>query len=576
MLYRQGPVLVMGATAAAFTLSLFLSRVVSTGSLVLWLALIVASACFRFIIFAVYRRYGSRTPATGPWGPLFWLGSLTAGFVWGTLPVVLHHQLPAEYLLLLATVFAGMVAVTASAGSVYLPSFYAFAIPLITPLILILLLSERDTLLLTGALLLLFAGVCTALAMRGHRQYQALHLAQYRNTQLTQRVLEEKSHAEQAVVARDRFIAAASHDLRQPLHAIGLLIGSLRVRDSNKARRAIINDLQRSADALSELLHGLLDLSRLDAGVITPAPQRFDARILLQRVADQYKPVAERKGLHLGTEFRQVYLDTDPLLFERIVRNLLDNAIRYTQAGEVVLKLEGNRVAAHLEISDTGSGMSEVDTATAFDEYVRLDQSKHAVAGLGLGLSIVQRFCSLLAIPLTVSSQKGQGSVFMLDLSPKICHPTTSASQTTDSAEAAVAAVSNHQLDLLILVLDDEREVRDAMQRCLVDSGCRVIAAASVRELIAGLANTQRAPDVLLTDFHLAVNYSGLDAVAALREGGYPQLPAALVTADTTEQCLKDAVAAGVTKVLHKPVSDHELVQAVQQLTCSKTPACLS
>ena len=574
MLYRQGPVLVIGATAAALTLSLFLSRVVSTGALVLWLVLIVASACFRFIIFAVYRRYGSRTPATGPWGSLFWLGSLTAGFVWGSLPVVLHHQLPAEYLLLLATVFAGMVAVTASAGSVYLPSFYAFAIPLITPLILILLLSARDTLLLTGALLLLFSVVCAALAVRGHRQYQALHLAQYRNTQLTQRVLEEKNHAEQAVVARDRFIAAASHDLRQPLHAIGLLIGSLRVRDNNEARLAIINDLQGSADALSELLHGLLDLSRLDAGVINPAAERFDAGVLLQRVIDQYRPVADRKGLHLGTEFKQLCLHTDPLLFERIVRNLIDNAIRYTHAGEVVVKLVLNKESAQLEIVDTGHGMNEVDAVTAFDEYVRLDQSTQAVAGLGLGLSIVQRFCSLLDIPLSVSSQKGQGSVFTLDLSTKICEITASAAQVIGSVNHASDAVSDRKLDLLILVLDDEREVRDAMQRCLIDSGCRVIAAASVKALIVELAKTQRAPDLLLTDFHLAVTYSGLDAVAALREGGYPQLPAALVTADTSEQCLIDAEAAGVTKVLHKPLSDYELLQAVRQLTRSRTAAC--
>jgi len=286
---------------------------------------IVTSTGIRSVVFWFYFHYGKSAPANGPWALLYCITSAIAGVAWGVLPVMFYGSLPPEYLLLISTMFAGMVAITAAAGSVYIPSFYNFAIPLVLPLIVLHLRSGIDYLVMTGAMLTLFLLTNVLLARRGRRYFMELVEARFRNAGLMEKISAEKAIAEQAVVEKGLFLAAASHDLRQPLHALGLFISSLRKRDNDVERLSIIDDIESSTQSLGQLLHGLLDMSKLDAGVITVESRRFYFSELTAPLLKSFKPQADLKGLLFDVDDDNCVFDTDPMLLDRIIRNLISN-----------------------------------------------------------------------------------------------------------------------------------------------------------------------------------------------------------------------------------------------------------
>lgn len=559
LIYRQGPVMVLGATLAATVVAAFLWQSAEVQGLLIWISLIVVSALFRIAVFYSFARYSSLagnsdSPAAENlvlWGRLFWLGSLLSGTVWGALPLLLADDLSSEHLLVISTIFAGMVAVTASAGSIYLPSFYTFAVPMIVLLVWVQLQTGVDYLILTAALLLLYLVVSALLANRGHRQYVELIKAREHNTALMERVSTEKTIAEKAVVAKNRFMAAASHDLRQPLHALNMFIGSLRNRDDDPDRLSILSDMDASARALGQLLFSLQDISKLDAGVLQPKFKSVALNDLLQNLQSEFEPQAEQKGLKWVLEpVQETYVSTDPVLLERIVRNLIANAIRYTEHGEVRIQAERSSTQVQLSVSDTGVGIPLTEQEGVFEEYRQLAAPVTAhEQGLGLGLSIVRRFSALLDIPLVLESSPGSGSKFTLMLPESRAFGYNR--KVKDRADATLE-------DLCVLLVDDELVVREAVGRCLVDWGCRVLTAASAKEAVYQIAVSDEAPVILLCDYRLRNNESGIDVVHAVREGLNQMLPAIVITGDTSTECLHDAAKSGM-KVIHKPVQEQEL-----------------
>jgi len=560
LIYRQGPALVLGATLAAIVIAAFLWRHAPGSGLQVWLALIVVSALLRVIVFVSFSRRNRPAEDSSPWGLLFCAGSLISGTVWGLLPVLTVQALTPVLLLLVTTLFAGMVAVKASAGSIYLPAFYTFAVPMVLPLCVIEFTSGVDYLVLTAVLLVLYVLVTALLAHRGYRQYVELIEARERNVRLSGRLTAEKLIAEKAVVAKNRFIAAASHDLRQPLHALGMFIGSLQNRDSDPERLKIIEDMATSTLALSQLLHSLLDLSRLDAGVLAPEPDSVSLKVLLRQLAKEFTPQATQKGLRFECKAIDVQVWSDPALLERVVRNLLSNAIRYTDQGQVslrVLPASGPDTGfVVLEVADTGPGIAPEFHASVFAEYRQLDEEVSAhEQGLGLGLFIVRRLCALMDMSLELDSSAEGGTVFRLSL------------PLSNHALRPPQAGGGDLLDwqqITVLVVDDEYQVREAMCGRLRDWGCEVLSAATAREAVAALAAAECSPDIMLCDYRLRHGESGIDAVLAIREGLDLDLPALLLTGDTSRQCLLDAAEHHLT-VVHKPADEQSLRQAMTQ-----------
>ena len=389
LIYNQGPVLVLGATLCAVMITLFLWQHLPRNMLLIWLVVIGISAVLRLAIFRAFQRADSERQQSPHWGRLFWTSTLFTGIVWGAWPLLFYHLYSTEYLLLISTIFAGMVAVSAGSGTIYLPSFSAFSTPLVIPLSVTHMLSGSDTLAITGVLMLMFLAVNWFLAARGNQQFGELIRARYENHDLMTRLEAEKAIAERAVVAKSRFLAAASHDLRQPLHAMGLFLGALRNRETDPKQLEIINDMTRSSEALNSLFNSLLDVSRLDADIIVVESTHVPVRRLLDGLRAQFHHQAADKGLEFITSGSDDVLFTDAVLFERVLRNLVANALQYTEHGHVHLSCHrADAATVAVTLSDTGIGIPPQARDDVFSEYYQLnnperDRSQGPRAGSG-------------------------------------------------------------------------------------------------------------------------------------------------------------------------------------------------
>ncbi len=363
--------------------------------------------------------------------------------------------------------------------------------------------------------------------------------------ELTQQLREALRHAEAANRAKTRFLAAASHDLRQPIHALSLFSGSLQLRALDARTAAIAEQIDRTVQSLASQFDALLDVSRLDAGVIERTLAVVNLAPLFAELAAEFAPQAERKGLRLSVDSAaDAAVLTDALLFQRILRNLLSNAIKYTNTGVVSLGAERVGAVVRVSVRDTGPGIPPLERERIFEEFYQLNNpERDRSQGLGLGLAIVRRLTALLELELRLESELGKGSAFMLELPVA----TWNASAGVGDVAQAIGGVR----PIEVLVVDDEEAIRAGMQTALEEMGFRVQLAASTE---AALELARRCPPaIVLADFRLRGEDSGLRAIQALR-GVWPQLPALLISGDTAPDRLREAHVAGIP-LLHKPVS---------------------
>lgn len=558
LIYNQGPVLVAGATLCALFVTVFLWRELPHSTLLFWLAAIIVSTTFRLWGIFAYIRSSQATRDRSIWGPLFWVGTFTAGLIWGAWPLIFYPLYSTEYLLLISTIFAGMVAVSAASGSIYLPSFLSFSVPLILPLAIMHVASGNDSLVMTGLLLIVFLAVNFFLAARGNDQFRQLLRSQFENAELMQRLGEEKTIAERAVIAKSRFLAAASHDLRQPLHAMGLFLSALRQREYDQKKLEIIDDMGKSSEALNGLFNSLLDVSRLDAEIIDFNPSHITAAEMFNGLRVQFVQQAAEKRLQLLVTPDDHVFYCDSILLERVLRNLLSNAVQYTATGFVSISCQDDADGSKLIIlEDSGIGIPSENSEDVFSEYYQLNNlNRDRSKGLGLGLAIVRRLCELMGIPLAMQSEEGRGTIFKLVVpggDPAQIKPRLRFDNTMQAK------------DRRVLVIDDEPQVLQAMRHMLESWGCKVILAESARDALKAIAITDFLPELIISDFRLGHNQDGVDAVAAIHESLESNVPAILISGDTSPERLKQVKKTGLL-YLHKPVAADELHQHMQAL----------
>jgi signal transduction histidine kinase/CheY-like chemotaxis protein len=372
-----------------------------------------------------------------------------------------------------------------------------------------------------------------------------------RTVELAQR----RDEAERANAAKTRFLAAASHDLRQPMHAIGLLVGLLRQRLQEAELHDLADKTNQAVESMEDLFRSLLDISKLDAGAVHPHLEANALQPLLERAVGAYAPLATAKGLRLRLHPTRIQLRTDAALLERIVGNLLANAIAYTPRGGVLLGCRRRGDGWSLQVIDTGIGIPIQHQRAVFEEFVRLDPGSAGDRGLGLGLSIVQRTAGLLGLALDLRSTPGRGSVFELRLPATLCVESPAADTLPSVASAASLRGA------FVLVVDDDTTNLQATTQLLSHWGCLVAAARSEDDALHQLQEHLRAPEVILTDFQLGLPGSGLGLIRAVREQLGESVPALLVTADIG---IETALEPGV-QVLHKPVGVQRLQEALHQ-----------
>lgn len=370
------------------------------------------------------------------------------------------------------------------------------------------------------------------------------------NETLEQRVEQRTREAEAAQRSKTRFLAAVSHDLLQPLNAARLFTSALREAGAQGEQARLAERVDASLRAAEELLDGLLDMSRLDAGVLRPDVVDFDAALLLRELAAQYAPAAAARGLDLRVHLPPgpLPLRSDRRLLRRALQNFLANALRYTREGGVLLAARSRGAQVELAVVDTGPGIPSHHLGQIFEEFRRLDTpGVQGERGLGLGLSICQRIARTLDHPLRVRSRVGRGSVFSI-LVPR-------AASLPAPAPIAVAPPVDSLAGLRVLCLDNDREILDGMRALLSRWGVEVAMAVTLDEARAAMAS---APQVLLVDYHLHDRADGLGAIAELRAQAGRALPAALVTGDGSQPVKQAARTEGVT-VLTKPVKPASL-----------------
>ena len=402
----------------------------------------------------------------------------------------------------------------------------------------------------------------------GERQLVAAAL---RDVTDRKRIQTELTHAREAAdranLAKSRFLATASHDLRQPLQTLSLLNGTLRrvVRDP-MAGEAVAQQGQ-AIDAMSRLTNALLDISKLESGAIRPDPADFAVAALFEEMRNEFASVAASKGLELLIETAAPSAHSDPSLVGQILRNLVSNAIKYTHQGRVALRSAPTQAGVRLEVADTGIGIPADHLPYIYDEFYQVGVASNTSRdGYGLGLSIVHRLVRLLGLKLEVHSEVGRGSTFTLELpaGAQSARSGVAAAATADRTEARAGSGR-------ILLVDDDAGVRNATAMLLRVEGFEVLCAASLAEVQQALRG-KPGVDLVIADYHLQNGETGIEVIAAARAVAGEHLGAVLVSGDTSST-LRDVRATDRLRIASKPIEADELLSIVADLLATKRDA---
>jgi signal transduction histidine kinase/CheY-like chemotaxis protein len=401
--------------------------------------------------------------------------------------------------------------------------------------------------------LAVFAGVLV------DRLLKAVHQVEVLSLHLEQRVAERTQELALASAAKSRFLSAASHDLRQPLHAIGLLVGLVREHIRYPAVRSLVDKIQLSVDGMSALLKGLLDLSRLESSDVQTRLEDIVLAEVFESLRLAATPQADQQGLRLRFAPCAAVVRSDRVLLHSILHNLLANALRYTPKGTVLVGARRRGANLAIQVLDTGVGIAPEEQPRVFDEFFRgIAGSRDGEPGFGLGLSIVQRAAQRLGHGLTLRSQPGRGTCFELQL-PLAAVPARSPMPAHDTPPETAPLVGN-----FVLVLEDDPAVAEALQALLQHWGCHVMVAATLEAAEAGLPTHLREPDLLLCDVRLG-KQDGLQAVQRLRALLGEAMPVLLITGEGASESLQAIRASGLP-VLFKPVQALALQRALANL----------
>jgi len=371
--------------------------------------------------------------------------------------------------------------------------------------------------------------------------------------------VQARHEADQANKSKTRFLASASHDLRQPTHALSLLAGVLSNRPLDDKSKAIAKDIHTASQSLQSLMSGLLDISKLDAGLMIPKIETVDLYWLVSRVCSEFEADCNSKGLRLilNSTNQNAVTRSDPQLTERILSNLISNAVKYTDEGRIEVSLENIDGTWRISINDTGYGIEADEQKSIFEEFYQIgNEHRDRANGLGLGLAIVKRLSAALNINLEIESEVGVGSTFSFSL-PKI-----------DDKKVAQEEINHEDFlkGLHILCVDDEADIRNALNLVFEVLGCSYDLVEGTPQAV-NLAE-KRKPDIVLADFRLKAGDDGINTINSIREI-YPGMPSLLVTGDTSPERLKHANNVGI-EMLHKPLTMEKLARAIGESVAQK------
>ena len=539
--YRTIPESCIGAALGGIIVAVSMSRDDQAGVLVAWYLSLCAALALLIGLYLGYRRAAPPPGEEGKWERRLFVANLLHGCAWGGAGIVMFQPELTAYQMWLTLALFLIATSAVGAGIVALmPMMYGFVIPVVVPL-LVRSAQQRDFLhgVITAAGVVLL-GFILYTATRMNRLIVETFNLRFENELAFRR-------ADEANRAKTSFLAAASHDLRQPIHAMALFVSALKDKTRDPETRPIVEHLVASVDALEGLFDALLDISKLDAGIVHAEIADFALQALFERVAKDCGPDAEEKGLHLRVVSTRAIVRSDAALLERIVRNLVSNAIRYTKTGGVVLGCRHAGEHVRIAVCDSGIGIEAAQLPQIFKEFFQVaNPERDRAKGLGLGLAIVERLAQLLGHSVEVRSVPGSGSTFSVTL------PRGEAAAAMPQVAGADEAPEGTLGAALVVVIDDEAAVREGMREVLSQWGCRPVLAGSAEEALAQLA-TEGAPRAVIADYRLREDKTGSDAIERIRAAHGADIPGVIITADTAPDRLREAQASGY-HLMHKPV----------------------
>ena len=414
---------------------------------------------------------------------------------------------------------------------------------------------------------LLFGGTMMLFARTQHRMHRATTKAVLQKEALSDLVLSQSLELQRLSQERTRFFAAANHDLRQPVHALALLSATLQRDLQGHALQPVAERVVQATAAVGHMLNSMLDISRIDAGAVHPHWQPVSVRTLFLRALGIFEARAESQGLSLRFRGGQHWVQSDEELLFRVLCNLIDNALKYTPTGGVLVTAQRRGAEVRLAVWDTGRGIAPEHLPRLCDEFYQVDNPQRDRArGLGIGLAIVKRLSDLLGTPLGLKSVPGRGSVFWVDV-PCASPPAMTDAPTSPAAPAPAATVSPLPLPLPrhILVLDDEAPIGEALRSWLTPYCARIHITQRLEQALAIVRTPGLPIDALVVDFRLADAVDGIEATRLLRQAAGRQIPALLFTGDTDPERVRMAYRSGL-QVLFKPVQPEQMMQALAGL----------
>lgn len=548
-------------TVGAFFVASVAYQQGASGSAWAWCGACVALACGRLLIFQ------SMPPAAGPVDARRWLAMLfVTSAVWGMGPAWFLLNNPSADTLLTAVLLA-VAGLSAPLVAASRPAVYLSLVPSLVPVLSALLLrpatgalSGSTTPLVLAVLALAFLLVLLRLSLDQNDSLALLLAVSSRNEDLVQRLRSQIAVVARANQEKTRFLASAAHDLRQPLHALGMFCATLEQRLPNAPETPLVRNMMSAIEALETSFGAMLDISKLDAGLVEKAARTFPIRDIFRRLYQQFGGDAEAHDLALRFRATRRIVRSDPLLLERVLANLVQNALRYTRQGGVLVAARRHCRGVALEVWDTGVGIPEDQKDMIFREFYQVDNpERDRGRGLGMGLAIVQRLCNLLEHPLEVDSKPGRGSVF------RVLVPEGEASAIDATPGEADTLPPRKSGTVTVVLIDDERAIREATRELLRPLHVDVLVAATIAEAMEVAKAAPERIDLILSDWRLRGEENGIAAVRAVRSVSGDATPAVLITGDTSPELLKLAHESGLV-ILHKPLQPRHVVRLVKHL----------
>jgi len=559
MLYGNTSIAIIGGLLTASACVFLLRDSASSTVLAAWFSVHVTIALIRGLMLW---RFGAASASEAAFRPRYWAWmyagvALASGLAWGALPWLAMDVSSLSDTLVTGLAIYGMVASSIGSHAAFLPAFFAFSAPA-GGMLGMRLIVEGGELATIGVFILVYLAANVFFAVALNRIVRTSIARRFERDALLADVEQKRFEAERANRDKSRFLASASHDLRQPLHALNLYLDTMGAESDPEKIAGLLARARASGKTLGELLNTLLDVSQLDAKSVHPEYKVLPLLVPFEDCINEFAPLAREKGIELRMRYPAgAYVRTDPVLFGRMLRNLVSNAVQHTQSGKVLLAARRRGANWLVEVWDTGPGIAEKDLDNIFTEFYQLDNpERDREKGLGLGLAIVRRLSGLLDHPVSVCSMPGRGSRF--SVSVPVCEAPADALRFTGSAREGCDLGG-----MFVLLVDDDAVILDAMRGWLRPRGCEALAATGGDDMLALLAAGEHPrPDVIVADYRLRGAETGLDVVQKLRARCGAGIPAVIISGDTAKDVVHRVQFAGC-RFLSKPVNEDVLVRTL-------------